>query len=240
MKIRLGKAIAESGAASRRKAEELILAGRVSVDGHLIQTPVFFVDENNIIRIDGREIGKKATTVRIWKLYKPTGYLTTKCDPKGRKTVFDLIDIPHERLLYVGRLDINSEGLLLFTNNGDISRYFELPKNHIQRTYKVRIYGKLSPKIIEVIRHGVTVDGLSYGPIDISVMNKRDTSNQWIQMTLHEGKNREIRKVLKKFNIQVSRLIRTSYAGISLDGLSPGMFTEVSQKEVAMAMKNFS
>lgn len=240
MKVRLAKAIAESGIVSRRKAEELILAGRVLVDDIVVQTPVFFVDDSNIIKVDGKEIKKKSDKIRIWKLYKPTGYITTRTDPKKRKTVFDLIDIPNERLLYIGRLDINSEGLLLFTNNGDISRYFELPTNHIQRTYKVRIYGTLSPKIVASIKHGVTVDGIDYGSIDISVEAQKNTANQWIKMTLYEGKNREIRKVLGKFGIQVSRLIRIAYAGFTIDGVKPGAFIEVADEEVQKVIKGLT
>ena len=231
MQIRLAKAIAAAGIASRREAETLIESGRVSVDGEVIRTPVFFVDESNKICVDGKLIKNKSSNVRLWRFYKPTGYLTTKSDPNGRKTVYDLIKEKSERLIYIGRLDLNSEGLLLFTNNGALSRYFELPKNQIKRTYKVRVFGNISDKVLAKIRKGITVDGVKYGPIDIQILQS-DKSNKWLQMTLHEGKNREIRKVLGALDIQVSRLIRISYGGFSLEGLKPGQLSEVPKNIV--------
>ena len=239
MKIRLAKAIAAAGIASRREAEALIESGKVSVDGEIIRTPVFFVDVGNKICVNGKIIKNKSSNIRLWRFHKPAGYLTTRIDPNGRKTVYDLIKEKSERLIYVGRLDLNSEGLLLFTNNGALSRYFELPKNQIKRTYKVRAFGNISDKVLARIRKGVTVDGVKYGPIDIKILQS-DKSNKWLQMTLQEGKNREIRKVLGAFDIQVSRLIRTSYGGFSLEGLKPGQLSEVSKDIVHKIVQNIN
>ena len=144
-KIRLAKRIAESGAASRREAERFIEEGRVKVDGEVVKTPVFFVSENNVVSIDEKIISKKSEEIKIWKFYKPNGVITSRKDSKGRPTVFDYFKkFDQDRLLYIGRLDCNSEGLLLFTNNGDLARKMELPKNALQRTYRIRIFGKLS------------------------------------------------------------------------------------------------
>jgi len=218
---RLAKAISDSGAASRREAERIIEQGRVSVNGEKITTPVFFVDESHTICIDGRPLNREQPEIKILSLYKPTGYITTRRDPQGRKTVFDLLKHIDERLLYIGRLDINSEGLLLFTNNGEVSRYFELPKNKIKRTYKVRIYGDFSDKKITLIERGCTVDGIHYGPMNINVL-RTEGKNKWLEVSLNEGKNREIRKVLSAFGMQVNRLIRTSYGPYRLGNLKPG------------------
>lgn len=226
MSIRLAKAIAESGAASRRQAEELILSGRVMVDDAVINTPVFFVDESNVIRVDGEVIADRSQRVKLWRFYKPNGVLTTRSDPKGRKTVFDIINMPSERLLYIGRLDLNSEGLLLFTNNGALSRYFELPRNKIKRTYKVRVFGDLSERILSQIGRGVTVDGVHFGPVEVSIISS-NKSNKWLYVSLNEGKNREIRRIFAAFGIQVNRLIRISYGDFSLGNLKPGQIEEV-------------
>lgn len=218
---RLAKAISDSGAASRREAERIIEQGRVTVDGEKITTPVFFVDESHTICIDGRPLNREQSEIKVWSLYKPTGYITTRRDPQGRKTVFDLLQNIDERVLYIGRLDINSEGLLLFTNNGEVSRYFELPKNKIKRTYKVRIYGDLSDKKLSIIERGCTVDGIHYGPMNINVL-RAEGKNKWLEVSLHEGKNREIRKVFSAFGLQVNRLIRTQYGPYDLGKLRPG------------------
>lgn len=234
--MRIAKKIAESGAASRREAERLIEEGRVRVNGELVSTPVFFVDDSHEITIDGEPIGKKSEKLVVWKMNKPKGYLTTKHDPKGRKTVFDLFPKTNDRLLYIGRLDYNSEGLLLFTNDGNFSRKLELPATGLARSYKVRFHGNLTKEKIEKLRNGVTVDGINYGPIDAKII-KQDKSNNWAILTLKEGKNREIRKVLESLGCIVNRLIRISYGTVSLGPLPSGKIEKLSENEVRKLVK---
>lgn len=229
--MRIAKKIAESGAASRREAERLIAEGRVCVNGDIVTTPVFFVDDSHEITIDGKPISKKSEKLIVWKMNKPKGYLTTKYDPKGRKTVFDLFPNTDERLLYIGRLDYNSEGLLLFTNDGNFSRKLELPATGLSRSYKVRFHGNLTKEKIEKLKNGVTVDGINYGPIDAKII-KQDRSNNWAILTLREGKNREIRKVLESLDCTVNRLIRISYGTVSLSNLPSGKVEKLSEKEI--------
>lgn len=240
--MRIAKAIAESGVASRREAERLIEQGRVVCDGTPVTSPVFFVDEKSCIKVDGKIIKNNSDDVRLWKFYKPVGVLTTRSDPQKRKTIFDVIKLDFPRVIYVGRLDINSEGLLLLTNNGALARYFELPKSKIKRTYKVRVFGNLSEGILKSIRRGVSIDGFNYGKIDVEILKndnseKTNSKNTWLLMTLTEGKNREIRKILEHFGLKVNRLIRISYHKFQLDNMKPGDIEEVSHQEVASLLK---
>lgn len=234
--MRIAKKIAESGAASRREAERLIAEGRVSVNGEVITSPVFFVEDSHEIAIDGKPIGKKSEKLVVWKMNKPKGYLTTKRDPKGRKTVFDLFPKTSDRLLYIGRLDYNSEGLLLFTNDGNFSRRLELPSTGLSRSYKVRFHGNLTKEKIEKLQNGVTVDGINYEPIKVEIV-KQDKSNNWAILTLKEGKNREIRKVLESMDCVVNRLIRISYGTVSLGNLPSGKVEKLSEKDVRKLAK---
>ncbi|MBO7537543.1 MAG: rRNA pseudouridine synthase [Alphaproteobacteria bacterium] len=234
--MRIAKKIAESGAASRREAERLIAEGRVRVNGEVVTTPVFFVDDSHKITIDGKPIGKKPEKLVVWKMNKPKGYLTTKRDPKGRKTVFDLFPKTSDRLLYIGRLDYNSEGLLLFTNDGNFSRKLELPATGLTRSYKVRFHGNLTKEKIEKLKNGVIIDGIRYGPIDVKI-TKQDKSNNWAILTLREGKNREIRKVLESLDCIVNRLIRISYGTVSLGDLQSGKVEKLSENEVRKLVK---
>ncbi len=228
--MRIAKKIAKSGAASRREAERLIAEGRVFVDGEVVTTPVFFVSDSHEITIDGKPIRTKAKKLIVWKMNKPKGYLTTKRDPKGRKTVFDLFPKINDRLLYIGRLDYNSEGLLLFTNDGNFSRKLELPSTGLSRSYKVRFHGNLTSEKITKLKKGITIDGINYGPIDVKI-EKQDKTNNWAILTLKEGKNREIRKILEFLDCIVSRLIRISYGTVSLGNLSSGKIEKLSVNE---------
>lgn len=233
--IKLAKKIAQNGAASRREAERLIETGHVWVDGVQILTPLFFAKEDSVITIDGKELAPKPK-VRIWKFYKPRGVITSRVDPKGRQTVFDVIRERHpeikDRLLYIGRLDYNSEGLLLFTNTGVVSREMELPSSRISRTYRVRILGRLNREQIEEIRAGITVDGIHYDRIDVKrVEPATEAANTWLTFSLYEGKNREIRKILSHFGCLVNRLIRVEFGGIQLGDMRPGDLELVFQEE---------
>jgi 23S rRNA pseudouridine2605 synthase len=235
---RLAKRIAESGCASRREAERLIQAGKVTVDGQVILTPVFFVSDNCEIAVDGKLIAVEEETI-VWKFHKPLGVITTKKDPQNRKTVFDFFsEKDMGRFLYVGRLDINSEGLLLFTNNGNLARKLELPSSAIARSYRARIFGKLDDKAIDELRHGVSVDGIRYGPVLVTKYpQKPGSSNFWALITLREGKNREIRKIMEHFGCSVNRLIRTAYGPFKLGNLPAGKSEKVPQQEVTKLLK---
>ncbi|GHU15815.1 hypothetical protein FACS189449_13580 [Alphaproteobacteria bacterium] len=239
LKTRLAKRIAESGCASRREAERLIESGRVSVDGQVINTPVFFVDESNEIRVGGESIAGKSEEVIIWKFHKPKGVITTKTDPQNRKTVFDFFGDKIGRLLYVGRLDYNSEGLLLFTNNGDVARKMELPSTGLTRTYRARILGKLTDESIRKLENGVTIDKVKYAPVEILVDRNDDhkSTNRWISITISEGKNREVRKIMEHFGCTVNRLIRVSYGPFQLGNLPSGEITRVKNHEVKTFLK---
>lgn len=228
---RLAKAIAKAGVASRRDAEKLIESGRVKVDGNIVKTPVFFVSDENVVEVDGEKITDNTSDVRLWKFYKPVGYITSRRDPKNRKTIFDIIKIDFPRILYVGRLDLNSEGLLLLTNNGDLARFLELPKSRIKRVYKVRAYGEMNEEIIRKLKNGVSINGVHYGSIDVNILSNK-AKNIWLTIALSEGKNREIRKVLWHFGLSVNRLIRISFYNFALGNLKPGEIEEVSKKDV--------
>ena len=231
--IRIAKKIAESGIASRREAERMIEQGRVTVNGELITSPVFFVDESHLIEVDGNRLPTSSKQICVWKMNKPCGYITTRFDPQGRKTVFDLFPKNiSDRILYVGRLDINSEGLLLFTNDGNLSRKLELPSTGLERTYKVRFFGKLSEDSIQKIKRGVVIDGIRYSGADIKVQPSKSGSNNWATMTIKEGKNREVRKILEHFGCSVNKLIRLSYGSIKLGDLPLGKIQQVSESEL--------
>lgn len=231
--IRLAKKIAESGIASRREAEQLIKSNRVSVDEQIVSTPVFFVNDENTICIDGKPISVASDELVVWKMNKPRGYLTTRTDPKGRKTVFELFDksMIDQRLIYIGRLDYNSEGLLLFTNDGNFSRKLELPATSLPRTYKVRFHGQLTPQEVARIEKGIKIDGINYGSVTVKLLDQ-NKGNNWAFFTLREGKNREIRKILEYFGCTVNRLIRISYGSVNLGDLPVGKIIKLSPTEV--------
>jgi 23S rRNA pseudouridine2605 synthase len=251
-KIRLNKKIAESGIASRRGADRLIELGRVSVDGEIVTAPVFFVNAESEICVDGEKIGEKFEELIIWKFHKPRGIITTRSDPRNRKTVFDFLRKsaigPHadRRLLCVGRLDYNSEGLLLFTNSGDMARRMELPCSGLKRVYRARILGRLTDEKIRELREGVIVDGIKYGSIDVSINSRNDnhpsisdggSANSWITVTLSEGKNREIRKIMQHAGCVVNRLIRISYGPFNLGNLISGAVLRTPRRDVSALLK---
>lgn len=222
-KERLAKFMAQSGACSRRDAERLIEEGRVTVNGDIVETPVTFVSSEDIINLDGKTISGQIKE-KVWLFYKPTGLITTHKDPEGRPTVFEYAaqkGLP--RVISVGRLDINSEGLLLLTNSTSLARQAELPSTGWKRTYKVRVFGPLQESALTALRKGITVEGMRYAPIEVDYdLNQGSGRNTWLFMTLTEGKNREIRKVLNHLGLQVNRLIRLSYGPYLLGDLKPG------------------
>ena len=221
MKERLAKVLAHAGVASRRKAEELILKGHVFVNGQVIQEVAFHVDkEKDIILVDGNPI-KKEITPKLWLYHKPKGMMTTHHDPLKRPTVFfDIQNKIDERVISIGRLDFNTEGLLLLTNYGPIAR--QLEKSDLKRIYKVRFFGQCDEEKLNKLRKPFTIEGIHYQAFDIQRID-----DKWLQITIQEGKNREIRKALAYIGLQVSRLIRISYGPYQLGNLKPSHIQEV-------------
>ena len=228
MSERIAKFIARSGVCSRREAEELIKQQRISVNGVVVETPAFNVDGSEKVLLDGEKLPAVAET-RLWIYHKPAGLVTTHKDEKGRPTVFDNLPVGLPRVISVGRLDLNSEGLLLLTNNGTLARRLELPSNGWRRRYKVRVHGRLDRAKLAGLEKGCTVDGVVYGAIKAEVDSEQGT-NAWLSVTLQEGKNREIRKVMKSLGLEVARLIRVSYGPFQLGSLKKGTVREVPRK----------
>ena len=224
--MRIAKAIARAGLCSRRDAERWILAGRVSVNGKILDTPAFTVGPSDRVVVDGSPL-PTSQAPRLFLYHKPAGLVTTARDEKRRPTVF--AHLPHglPRVVSVGRLDINSEGLLLLTNDGGLARYLELPAIALKRCYRMRLNGPVNPARLARLRHGVAVDGVRYGPMEARLEGPHRGSNLWLVITLREGKNREIRKVMAHMGLQVSRLIRTAYGPFQLSHLPPGAAVEV-------------
>jgi len=218
--IRISRCLAKAGLASRREAEKLILDGRVTLNGETVVEPWRNCTKKDVLKLDGIVVSQAITTA-LYQLYKPRGFLSTSKDSLGRKTIFDLIDSKLEHLMIIGRLDYNSEGLMILTNNGELKRYLELPKNKFERVYRVKIKGHITSSNLTNIKRGVSLEGINYKPIDARVLESHK-SYSWIEMVLTEGKNREIRKILASFNLTVVRLIRNSFGPFNLDNLQAG------------------
>lgn len=229
-KERIAKIMAAAGLCSRRDAERWILEGRVSVNGEVLKSPACVVGASDKIVVDGKPVGAREET-RLWCYNKKPGLVTTHKDPKGRPTVFDSLPKYLPRVISIGRLDFNSEGLLLLTTNGELARALELPSRGWKRKYRVRVHGKLTGEILGRLRKGVKIDGISYAPAEIDIEKEQGT-NTWVIMTLTEGKNREIRRLMEFFGLQVTRLIRIAYGPFQLGNLQEGDVREVSTKAV--------
>lgn len=228
MSERLAKFMARSGVCSRRQAEEYISQKRVTVNGEIVESPAFNVTGDEKILFDGEKLPEIQQT-RLWLYHKPTGLVTTHKDEKDRPTVFDNLPAGMPRVISVGRLDLNSEGLLLLTNNGELSRKLELPSNGWLRRYKVRVHGAVDDKKLKALLKGTVIDGVEYGPVKTEIESTQG-SNSWLLVTLSEGKNREIRKVMKSIGLDVARLIRLSYGPFQLGSLKKGEVREVPAK----------
>lgn len=228
MTERIAKYIARSGVCSRRAAEELIKQQRVTVDGKIVESPAFNIEGTEKILLDGEKLPEIENT-RLWLYYKPIGLVTTHKDTDDRPTVFDNLPVGMPRVISVGRLDLNSEGLLLLTNSGELSRKLELPSNGWSRRYKVRVHGFVDKKKLAELNKGALIDGVQYGPAKIEI-ESQNGSNSWLLITLTEGKNREIRKLMKSVGLEVARLIRLSYGPFQLGSLKKGEVREVPQK----------
>lgn len=225
---RIAKAMARAGVASRREAERMIEAGRVSVNGKRLDTPAFLVTPKDKITLDGAGIGIKQPP-RLWRYHKPEGLLTTHMDPGGRPTVFENLPDDLPRVISVGRLDMSSEGLLLLTNDGELARMLELPATGWARRYRARAWGKTDQFALDKLMKGVDIDGIPTGPIEAK-MDKQQGDNAWISVTIREGKNREVRRALETLNLRVNRLIRLSYGPFQLGDLLKGGIEEVPNR----------
>ncbi len=232
----MAKFMARSGVCSRRMAETLINQKRVTVNGEVIETPAFNVEGNEKILLDGEPLPTVQKT-RLWLYHKPAGLLTTHKDTEARSTVFENLPPDMPRVISVGRLDLNSEGLLLLTNNGELSRQLELPKNAWSRRYKVRVHGTLNMRKLAELEKGVIIDGVQYGPVKIEKESQNGT-NSWLLITLCEGKNREVRKLMKSVGLEVARLIRLSYGPFQLGNLKKGEVKEVPFKVLKEQLGN--
>ena len=228
MAERLAKFMARSGVCSRREAEEYIKQQRVTVNGEIISSPAFNVEGTEKILFDGEKLPQIDKT-RLWIYYKPVGLVTTHKDEQNRETVFANLPPYLPRVVSVGRLDLNSEGLLLLTNNGELSRELELPKNAWSRRYRVRVHGYVDAKKLDSLKNGVTIDGVEYGKVN-TVIDSQNGTNAWLTVTINEGKNREVRKLMKYVGLDVARLIRVSYGPFQLGALKKGEVKEVPQK----------
>jgi 23S rRNA pseudouridine2605 synthase len=225
---RIAKVIARAGLCSRRDAERWIGEGRVSVDGTLLTSPAVTVTPQSRVLVDGKPL-PEPERARLWRYHKPTGLVTTHRDERGRPTVFASLPPELPRLVSVGRLDLNSEGLLLLTNDGALARRLELPATGWVRRYRVRVHGVVGPDRLTALARGITIDGVNYGPIRAQ-LDRQQGSNAWLTLSLQEGKNREIRRVLEYLDYPVTRLIRLSYGPFQLGNLARGAIEEVSKK----------
>ena len=232
---RIAKVLSRAGIASRREAEKIILEGRVKVNGEILTSPAFNVLDSDIILIDGDPIAKPDEE-RLWCFYKPVGAVTTAKDDKNRKTIYDYFPTNLPRLMPVGRLDLNSEGLLLLTNSGELKRKLELPSSELTRLYRVRVKGRPREASLDLLRSGISVEKEFFRPMKVSV-DRQQGANAWLTIGLKEGKNREIRRAMSELGLQVNRLIRIEYGPFKLGNLKRGELNEINNKSVKRSLK---
>jgi 23S rRNA pseudouridine2605 synthase len=234
---RIAKALARAGVGSRRDVERMITEGRVWLHGKKLETPAVLVESLEGITVDGEAIGQVADT-KLWRMHKRRGTLTTHKDPEGRRTVFDQLPGHVGRVIAVGRLDMNTEGLLLLTNDGELARYLELPANAVLRRYRVRVHGRVDETALKKLEDGLTIDGTHYGSIDAK-LEKVQGTNAWLTVAIREGKNREVRRVMEHLGLVVNRLIRTHYGPFSLGTLNDGAVAQVPEKQLYEVLADF-
>jgi 23S rRNA pseudouridine2605 synthase len=228
----VAKALARAGVASRREVERLIASGKVSLNGQVLDTPAVLVRPGDILAVDGRVV-TAAEPTRLFRYHKPAGLVTTHIDPKGRPTVFSALPEGLPRVISVGRLDLATEGLLLLTNDGELARALELPASGWLRRYRARARGRVDQAKLDALKAGITVEGVRYGPIEATLDKAKEGptgANIWLTLTLAEGKNREVRRVLEALGLTVNRLIRLSYGPFALSTLAPGAVEEVGPR----------
>jgi 23S rRNA pseudouridine2605 synthase len=228
---RIAKRLARAGLCSRRDAERWIEAGRVKVDGVVLETPAFVVTNASHIEVDGKPL-PEAERARLWRYHKPPGEMVTARDPQGRRTIFDSLPTGMPRVVTVGRLDFMSEGLLLLTNDGGLARKLELPANGWARRYRARVHGEVDPERLAALARGLTIEGVRYGAIEAR-LDRQQRTNAWIDIALTEGKNREVRRVLAHLDLPVVRLIRIAFGPLYLGELERGEVQEVPAQALA-------
>ena len=232
---RIAKLLARAGIASRREIERMIAEGRIAVNGNVLDTPATILTSLAGVTVDGNPVAAPEPA-QLYAFHKPTGLITAERDPAGRPTIYTALRnaLPKgaPRLMPIGRLDLNTEGLLLLTNDGELKRRMELPASQVPRTYRARAFGEVTQGALEDLMDGITIDGVRYGPIDAN-LERSSGRNLWIEMTITEGKNREVRRVLEHLGLQVNRLIRTAYGPFLLGDLPRGQAARISQHELA-------
>ena len=229
-KIRIAKFLASYNVGSRREVEKMILEGRINLNGQKINSPVHFVNQRDSIKLDGKLVIFKKFT-QIYKYYKPVDCICSKNKQDDRKIVYDILPKKFRNFIFAGRLDVNSEGLLIITNSGDIARKLELPQNEFSRKYRVRVYGYCDEKKIEELSKGKIINGIKYKPFTYKIFDK-NKKNFWIELCLHEGKNREIRELMRSINLQVNKLVRVEFGPFKLGDLKPGDIQLAEKKEI--------
>ena len=231
---RIAKLLARAGVASRREVERMIAEGRVALDGKVLDTPAVKLPNLKGVTVDGKPVAQ-TEPARLFAFHKPAGLITAERDPRGRPTIYTALRnaLPRgaPRLMPVGRLDFNTEGLLLLTNDGELKRAMELPASGVPRTYRARAFGEVTQTMLDDLVEGVTIDGVRYGKIEAD-LERSSGRNRWIVMTLTEGKNREVRRVLEHLGLQVSRLIRTGYGPFAIGELPRGQAVEIAKQQV--------
>ena len=227
---RIAKYLARAGIASRREIERMIAIGQISLNGKLLDTPAVKVTSADVILVNGTPVGE-ADKVRFWRYYKPIGLVTTDRDEKGRETIYDHFPPNMPRVMTVGRLDINSEGLLLLTNDGGFKRQLEFPSTGWLRRFRVSVNGNPTEAMVEPLRQGIVVDRERFKGMEVR-LDRQQGSNAWLTIGLREGKNREIRRAMEYVGLRVNRLIRTSYGPFKLDDLNPGDVEEMKAKTI--------
>jgi 23S rRNA pseudouridine2605 synthase len=232
---RIAKLLARAGVASRREIERMIADRRIALDGVPIETPATLLTSLRAVTVDGKPVNPPEAA-RLFRYHKPAGLLTTERDPKRRPTIYDRLPRDLPRVMPVGRLDLNTEGLLLLTTDGELKRQLELPSTGVERTYRARVFGEVSQAQLESLIEGVEIEGVRYGSIDAN-LERRTGRNGWVEMRLREGKNREVRRVLEFLGLQVSRLIRTAYGPFPLGDLAPGEVDEIRQHDLVAFRK---
>ena len=234
MSERIARHLARAGLCSRREAERWIAAGRVSIDGVALTSPARNVGPDSVVRVDGELVGPPPRR-RLWRYHKPPDLLTTRADPGGRRTIFEMLPPDLPRVIAVGRLDLASEGLLLLTNDGDLAQRLAHPRHGLLRCYRVRVNGRAEAAALAALGEGIEVRGIAYGPIAAEI-ERAGGANSWLRVALREGKNREIRRVLAHLGLQVNRLIRVSYGPFVLGRLARGAVAVVPECGVEAAL----
>ena len=227
---RIAKLLARAGVASRREIERMIAEGRIALNGEKLTTPATLLEDLGGVTVDGKAVQPAAAT-RLFRFYKPEKTITAERDPRGRPTIYDRLPPGLPRVMPVGRLDFMTEGLLLLTNDGELKRQLELPRTGVVRTYRARAFGDITQNQLERLAEGITIEGIHYGSINAN-LERRTGRNCWIEMSLTEGKNREVRRVLAHLGLQVSRLIRTAYGPFTVEGLEPCDADEIDPGEI--------